>query len=48
MLLLSNPKLPTRLRKIMTNPANVVQVEVIYVDDPEFWVKESKNPKYQQ
>lgn len=48
MLLLSNPKLPTRLRKIMTDPANVVQVEVINVDDPEFWVKESKNPKYQQ
>jgi hypothetical protein len=46
-LLLSNPALPTRLRKVMTNPSNVVQVEIIEADDPEFWVKESKNPKYQ-
>jgi hypothetical protein len=48
MLLLSSPKLPDRLRKIMTNPANVVQVEIINVDEPEFWVKESKDPKYKQ
>lgn len=48
MLLLSNPNLPSRLRKIMTNPANVIQVEVIEVEDPEFWIKESKDPRYQQ
>jgi hypothetical protein len=47
-LLLSNPKLPTRLRKIMTDPANVVQIEIIDADDPQFWIKESKNPKYMQ
>jgi hypothetical protein len=48
MLLLSKPDLPSRLRAILTNPANVVQVEIINVDDPEFWIKESKNPKYQK
>ena len=47
MLLLSKPDLPTRLRAVLTNPANVVQVEVIDSYDPEFWIKESKNPKYQ-
>jgi hypothetical protein len=48
MLLLSNPNLPSRLRKIMTDPANVIQVEVIEVEDPEFWIKESKDPRYHQ
>jgi hypothetical protein len=48
MLILSNPNLPARLRKVMTDPANVVQVQVIEVNDPEFWIKESKNPKYKQ
>jgi hypothetical protein len=24
----------------------VVQIEVIDVDEPDFWIKESKNPKY--
>jgi hypothetical protein len=47
MLLLSQPDLPTRFRAVITNPANVVQIEVVEVDDPEFWNKESKNPKYQ-
>jgi hypothetical protein len=48
MLLLSKPELPTKYRAVLTNPANVVQVEVIEVDDPEFWIKESRNPKYQK
>jgi hypothetical protein len=47
MLLLSQMDLPTKYRAVLTNPANVVQVEIIEVDDPEFWVRESKNPKYQ-
>ncbi len=48
MALLADPNLPPRLRAILTNPANVVQVEVIEVDDPEFWLRESKDPKYQK
>ncbi|MDR0372334.1 MAG: hypothetical protein LBI79_02040 [Nitrososphaerota archaeon] len=48
MLLLSNPDLSPKLRSVLTNPVNVVQVEVIEVDDPEFWIKEAKNPKYQK
>lgn len=47
MMLLSKPDLPPRLRAVLTNPTNVVQIQVIDVDDPEFWIKESKNPKYQ-
>ncbi len=47
MLLLSQPTLPTRLRQVLTNSANVVQIQVIEVNDPEFWIRESKNPKYQ-
>jgi hypothetical protein len=47
MLLLSKPDLPTKFRAVLTNPANVIQLEVIDVDDPEFWIRESKNPKYQ-
>jgi hypothetical protein len=48
MLLLSKPELPTRLRHILTNPINVTQVEIIEVDDPEFWIKESRDPRYQK
>ncbi|MCL2476953.1 hypothetical protein [Candidatus Bathycorpusculum sp.] len=48
MLLLSKPELPTKFRKYLTNPANVIQVEIIDVDDPDFWMRESRNPKYQQ
>jgi hypothetical protein len=48
MLLLSKPDLPTKFRAVLTNPINVVQIEVIDVSDPEFWIKESKNPKYQK
>ncbi len=47
MALLANPALPTKFRAVLTNPANVVQVEVIDVDDPDFWLRESKNPKYE-
>jgi len=48
MLLLSQADLPTRYRAVLTNPHNVVQIEVIDVDEPDFWIKESKNPKYQK
>lgn len=44
---LNDPLTPTKFREVLTNPANVVQVQIIDVDDPEFWNKESKNPKYQ-
>ena len=47
MALLANPALPTKLRAVLTNPRNVVEVQIITVDDPQFWLKESKRPKYQ-
>ena len=47
MALLADPALPTKLRAVLTNPRNVVEVQIITVDDPQFWVKESKRPKYQ-
>ena len=47
MALLAKLDLPTKLRAVLTNPANVVEVQIIQVDDPQFWIKESKKPKYQ-
>ena len=44
---LSDPKLSPKFRAVLTNPKNVVEVQIIMVDDPEFWVRESKRPKHQ-
>ena len=46
MAFLSKPELPTKLRIALTTPRNVIEVQIIQVDDPLFWVKESKRPKY--
>ena len=46
MAFLSKPDLPPKFRSAITNPRNVVEVQVILVDDPQFWVRESKRPKY--
>jgi hypothetical protein len=48
MAFLADPALPPKFRVAITNPLNVCEVQVIRVDDPDFWVKESKRPKYQQ
>jgi len=48
MAFLSNPETPTKFRAALKNPRNVVDVQIIWVDDPQFWVKESKRPKYEQ
>ncbi len=47
MAFLNNPATPTKFREAITNPANVVQIQIIDADDPEFWIKESKLPRYQ-
>ena len=47
MAFLAKPDLPTKFRTVITNPRNVVEIEVIRVDDPQFWEREFKNPKYQ-
>jgi hypothetical protein len=44
---LSKLDLSPKFRSAITNPANVVEVQIIQVDDPQFWLKESKKPKYQ-
>lgn len=46
MALLGKPDLPTKLRTVLTNPLNVVEVQVVSVNDPLFWEKESKLNKY--
>ena len=46
MAFLSDPELSTRFRAVLTNPANVVEIQIIAVDDPQFWLRESKHPKY--
>lgn len=33
---LSQPDLPPKFRAVLTNPANVIQVQIIDVDDPDF------------
>lgn len=48
MTLLSKPNLPPKFRAVITSPRNVVEVQIISVEDPEFWVRESKRPKYQE
>ncbi|MGA2682680.1 MAG: hypothetical protein ABSF44_12865 [Candidatus Bathyarchaeia archaeon] len=47
MTFLAKPDLPPKFRAAITCPRNVVEVQVIMVDDEQFWVKESKRPKYQ-
>jgi hypothetical protein len=48
MAFLRNPDLPPKFRAVITNPRNVVEIQVITVDEPQFWVKESKRPKYKE
>ncbi|MCW4024966.1 MAG: hypothetical protein NWF01_08030 [Candidatus Bathyarchaeota archaeon] len=45
---LAKPDLPEKFKTAITNPANVIEVQIMQVDDPEFWLKEFKHPKYHQ
>ena len=46
MAFLEKPDLPSKFRTALTDPNLVVEAEVITVDDPLFWEKESRRPKY--
>ena len=48
MAFLCKPDLSSKFRVAITNPRNVVEVQVILVADPDFWQRESKRPKYQE
>jgi len=48
MTFLADPVLFPKFRAAITNPRNVCEVQVIQVDDPQFWIRESKRPKYQK
>ena len=48
MAFLSKSDLSPKFRAVITNPRNVVEVQVIWADDPDFWQRESKRPKYQE
>ena len=48
MAFLSKPNLPPKFREALTNPRNVVEVQIIRADDPQFWLRESKRPKYDE
>ncbi len=48
MAFLSNPECPPKFREVITNPRNVVEVQIILVDDPQFWQRESKRTKYHE
>ncbi|HLN89183.1 MAG TPA: hypothetical protein VK253_03880 [Candidatus Binatia bacterium] len=45
--LLADPNLPMKFRAAITNPRNVCEVQIIQVDDAQFWLRESKRAKYQ-
>ena len=47
MALISKPDLPPKFRSVITNPVNVVEIQIVSLQDPDFWVRESKRPKYQ-
>ncbi len=47
MAFLADLTLPLKFRAVITNPGNVCEVQIIQVDDPLFWIRESKRPKYQ-
>jgi hypothetical protein len=47
MAFLADPALSPKFRAAITNPENVCEVQIIQVDDPLFWIRESKRPKYQ-
>ena len=48
MAFLADPNLPPKFRAVITNPRNVCEVQVILVDDSQFWEREFKRPKYHQ
>ena len=48
MAFLKDPDLSPKFRSTITNPRIVVEVQIIMVDDPQFWLRESKRPKYQK
>lgn len=43
---LNKSDLSPKFRAAITDPKNVVEVQVIVVDDSQFWLKESKRVKY--
>jgi hypothetical protein len=45
---LNKPDLPQKFRETITNPKNVVEVQVITIMDPQFWIREFKRPKYHE
>ena len=45
---LAKTGLSSKFRAAITNPRNVVEVQVVLVADPEFWQRESKRPKYHE
>jgi len=46
MAFLDKSNLPPKFRVALVDPRLVIDAEVITVDDPLFWEKESKRPKY--
>lgn len=44
---LNDPQTATEFRQVLTDPVKVVQVQIIDVNDIEFWNKESRRQKYQ-
>jgi hypothetical protein len=43
---LAKADLPPKFRAAITDPTNVVEVEIIRADEPDFWQSEFKRAKY--
>ena len=46
MAFLADANCPPKFRQVITDPANICEVQIIQANDPDFWVRESKRPKY--
>ncbi len=46
--LLKKTDLSPKFRAVLTDPKNVIEVQVVTIMDPQFWVREYKRPKYRE
>jgi hypothetical protein len=45
---LAKPDLNPKFRQALTSPEKVVEAQIVRLDEPDYWLKESKLAKYKQ
>jgi hypothetical protein len=48
MAMLAKTDLPLKLRVALTDPVKVIDVQIVTLADPDFWVRESKRVKFSE